>query len=163
VRELIVVQMAIRDDLTRIANRRGFVPMAQKSLNICARRKWPAAMAFFDLNGFKAINDTFGHGEGDKALIAFADRMKTTFRDSDVVARLSGDEFVALLTHSTLAQAEEIVARLRLSLAAYNREAKRGYDITFSDGIVAVDHEEGLTVEQLLSNADKLMYKNKQA
>ena len=123
----------------------------------------PASLVFFDLNGFKPINDTFGHAEGDRALVAFADHMKDTFRDSDVFARLGGDEFVVLLTNTSHELAKETIGRFRQSIERYNKEANRGYDISFSEGIVTVDAEHNHSIEELLSNADSLMYEKKRA
>ncbi|WP_413699779.1 sensor domain-containing diguanylate cyclase [Psychromonas sp. KJ10-10] len=161
--ELIAVQLAILDDLTNISNRRGFMLLAQKSLDICARKQTPISLIFFDLNGFKGINDNFGHDEGDKALIAFADIMTDTFRDSDVFARLGGDEFAVLLTGTCVERANETVYRLKQRLDEYNKEENRGYNISFSEGIVSSDMTQTQTVSSLLSKADSLMYKNKQA
>lgn len=123
--ELAAVQLATLDELTGISNRRGFITLAQNSLNICARQGISASLVFFDLNNFKPINDTFGHAEGDRALIAFAEQMKSTFRDSDVFARLGGDEFVVLLTDTSMELSEEIIKRFRQSLEIYNQEANR--------------------------------------
>ena len=161
-RELAAVQLATLDDLTRISNRRGFALLAQNSLNICARQGVPASLVFFDLNGFKLINDKFGHAEGDRALIAFADQMRSAFRDSDVFARLGGDEFVVLLTSTSTELAADIVARFRQSVEAYNQAANRGYDISFSDGIVTVESDQPHSIETLLSRADSLMYEDNQ-
>ncbi len=161
-RELVAVQLATLDDLTRISNRRGFALLAQNSLNICARQGVPASLVFFDLNGFKLINDKFGHAEGDRALTAFADQMRSTFRDSDVFARLGGDEFVVLLTNTATELAADIIARFRQSVDAYNQAAERGYDISFSDGIVTVEGDQTRSIEALLSRADSLMYEDKQ-
>ena len=160
-RELVAVQLATLDDLTRISNRRGFTLLAQHSLNICARQGVPASLVFFDLNGFKPINDKFGHAEGDRALSAFADQMRSTFRDSDVFGRLGGDEFVVLLTNTSTELAEDIIARFRQSLETYNQEAKRGYEISFSAGIVTVEGDQTRSIEALLSRADSLMYERK--
>ena len=162
-RELAAVQLATLDDLTRISNRRGFVTLAQKSINICARQGIPASLVFFDLNGFKAVNDKFGHAEGDRALITFADHMKNTFRDSDVFARLGGDEFVVLLTNTSYELAIKAIARFRKSLEIYNKKANRGYNISFSDGIVTIDLEGNHVVDDLLNSADILMYEKKRA
>ncbi|MGB5438858.1 MAG: sensor domain-containing diguanylate cyclase [Gammaproteobacteria bacterium] len=162
-RELAAVQLATLDELTRISNRMGFVTLAQNSVDLCVRSGIPASLVFFDLNGFKPINDTFGHAEGDRALVAFADHMKHTFRDSDVFARLGGDEFVVLLTNTSHELAIETISRFRQSIERYNKETNRGYDISFSEGIVTVDAEHNHSMEELLSNADSLMYEKKRA
>jgi diguanylate cyclase (GGDEF)-like protein len=160
-RELAAVQLATLDELTNISNRRGFMMLAQHALNLCARQQIPVSLVFFDLNEFKPINDTFGHAEGDRALIAFAEQMKSIFRDSDLFARLGGDEFVVLLASTSKELAERIIARSRQSLEKYNQHADRGYDISFSYGIVDFDPDRHRTVEALLIDGDAMMYKSK--
>ena len=160
-RELAAVQLATLDELTNISNRRGFMMLAQHALNLCARQQIPVSLVFFDLNEFKPINDTFGHAEGDRALIAFAEQMKSIFRGSDLFARLGGDEFVVLLTSTSKELAESIIARSRQSLEKYNQHADRGYDISFSYGIVDFDPDKHPTVEALLIDGDSMMYKRK--
>lgn len=159
--ELMAVQLATLDELTNISNRRGFIKLAQHGLNICSRHNISASLVFFDLNKFKSINDTFGHAEGDTALIAFSDNMKNTFRDSDVIGRLGGDEFAVLLTDTSLEPAEKTISRFRASIEHYNKESNPGYEISFSEGIVAIDHENDISFESLLSQADSLMYDKK--
>ena len=159
--ELMAVQLATLDELTNISNRRGFIKLAQHGLDICARHNTPASIVFFDLNEFKSINDTFGHAKGDAALIAFSDQIKKTFRDSDVIGRLGGDEFAVLLTDTSLEPAEKTISRFRNSIEQYNKKSDRGYEISFSDGIVAIDHEKNISLESLLSQADSLMYDKK--
>ena len=160
-RELTATELATMDELTGISNRRGFTTLAQKGLNMCARHSIPVSLVYLDLNDFKQINDQFGHAEGDLALITFAEAMKNTFRDSDVIARLGGDEFVVLLTNTSREVATESIDRFRDSIAQYNREAGRGYDIKFSDGIVSLAGCQNSSIEMLLSRADTLMYQNK--
>jgi len=162
-RELAAVQLATLDELTQISNRRGFIALAQKSLNICYREGLPVSLVFFDLNKFKAINDAYGHGEGDKALIVFAEKMKHSFRDADVFARLGGDEFVVLLSNTSGVSAQEIIDRFAQSLADYNQKTQSGYDILFSEGIVSPDIRQLEDIESLLEQADAVMYKNKHA
>lgn len=162
-RELAAVQLATLDELTNISNRRGFLLLAEHSLNFYKRQKIPASLVFFDLNKFKLINDTFGHAEGDIALTAFADHLKTIFRNSDLFARLGGDEFVVLLSNTSQRFAEEIISRSRQSIDRYNRDAKRGYDISFSYGIVEFNPDKHKTLEELLSDGDSVMYRYKKS
>lgn len=162
-RELAAVQLATLDELTNISNRRGFMMLAQHSLNICARQKIPAALVFMDLDKLKPINDKFGHAEGDHALMAFASQMKNLFRDSDLFARLGGDEFTVLLTNTTKQQAEEVIGRFSRSLKKYNQEAQRGYDVTFSFGIVEFNVEKRPMIDELLADGDSLMYMMKKS
>lgn len=159
--ELSAIQLATIDDLTKISNRRGFISLAQNSINLCARQETPVSMVFLDLDKFKPINDQFGHAEGDHALITFADLMRKSFRDSDVFARIGGDEFVVLLTNTEQEHAVEIVARFRGQVDTYNLQAKRGYDLCFSDGIVSMLPDQDSLVDDLLREADVLMYEKK--
>ena len=160
-RELIVTQLATLDDLTGIANRRGYIELAQASLKLCHRQDIPASLVFFDINKFKRINDNYGHAEGDRALIAFAQQMRYTFRESDVIARLGGDEFVALLPNTSVVSAEELIQRFRSAIDAYNQKARRGYNISFSSGIIAVDSDKPQSIDVLLDRADSVMYQQK--
>lgn len=160
-KELMAVQLATLDEMVHLPNRRGFMVVANKILSLCIRNNIPATLAFFDLNNFKSINDKFGHAEGDKALVAFAEQLASTFRESDVVARLGGDEFVMLLTGESKAHAEVEMLKLSASLAIRNSEANRGYDISFSYGLVDFQPEIHHSIEGLLSQADSLMYEHK--
>lgn len=157
-RELAAVQLATLDELTNISNRRGFMMLAQHSLNLCVRQKSSVSLVFMDLDKFKPINDTFGHAEGDRALTAFAQQMKAACRDSDIFARLGGDEFSMLLINVSKEHAENVVSRLRESVEIYNQVAKRGYDISFSHGIVEFNPEKHRTIDAMLADGDSLMY-----
>lgn len=160
--ELIAIQMATLDELTKLSNRRGFIKLAEHSLEICARQNIPASLIFLDLNNFKDINDKFGHTEGDRALVNFAEQLTNIFRDSDVIGRLGGDEFVILLIETSGEPAEATIYRFRNCINEFNRKANRGYQLSFSEGVVAVDNKKKNSIEELLSQADSLMYKNKQ-
>ncbi len=162
-RELVAIEMATVDDLTGIANRRGFMMLAQQGLNFCRRQGIPATLAFMDLDKFKGINDRFGHQEGDLALSAFAGQMRNDFRDADILVRLGGDEFAALLIDTTGQVAGKVVAKFGEELEKYNRQAQRGYDISFSSGIVEMNPDRHGTIEALLADGDALMYARKAA
>ncbi len=162
-RELAVVQMATVDELTGISNRRGFVSLGQHCLYLCVRQSLPASLIFMDLNKFKRINDEFGHAEGDSAIIAFAEHIKQVARVSDVFARWGGDEFVIMLANASERLAVDTMARFEQSLEKYNKKANRGYDITFSYGVVEFRPDNHLSVEALLAEGDSLMYQHKKA
>ncbi len=100
-REVATAQLAIADPLTGLNNRRGFFMHAEQLARVCERHQVPLTIAYFDLDHFKAINDQFGHDVGDEILREFAQVLERQVRESDVVARVGGDEFVALLTHAT--------------------------------------------------------------
>jgi diguanylate cyclase (GGDEF)-like protein len=123
----------------------------------------PASLLFFDLNDFKQINDTLGHAEGDRALQAFAEVLRTALRESDVIGRLGGDEFVALLTGASDAQTHEVTQRLGHLLDQRNAKLLRDYQIHFSVGQVTYDPARHGTIAELLAAADAAMYSHKQA
>ena len=99
--EMQAMEMATLDELTAINNRRGFFILAGQALRMSRRKNFPVTLVFIDLNGFKPINDRFGHAEGDTVLKFFAGALLDVSRDSDIVARLGGDEFVLLLNDAS--------------------------------------------------------------
>jgi diguanylate cyclase (GGDEF)-like protein len=162
VQDLTLVQLATIDELTQISNRRGFSALALYALSLCKRMNKPASLFFFDLDFFKEINDRFGHAEGDIALINFSKILKDVFRESDVVGRLGGDEFVALLTNANQAETSLILHRLKKVLEDFNTQNKsRGYEITYSVGVVAFDSNRHQSINDLLAEGDRLMYEQK--
>jgi diguanylate cyclase (GGDEF)-like protein len=161
--ELTALELAMMDELTMIANRRGFIVMANHSLSLCVRQGIPASLIFLDLDDFKSINDRFGHAEGDRALRAFAGRMRGTFREADLCGRLGGDEFVVLLTNAAKDTAQDTALRFSDAIDELNREADRGYKISFSIGVIEYDPEAHPNLEALLAAGDTMMYSNKRA
>jgi len=159
--ELASVQLATIDELTQISNRRGFIALAVHALNLCKRLNKPASLFFFDLDLFKEINDCYGHAEGDYALISFSKILKEAFRTSDVIGRLGGDEFVALLSNANQRETQQILQRLDQVLIDFNNQSSRGYDIAYSVGIVEFDAIRHQSINDLLADGDRLMYKQK--
>lgn len=155
--ELRAVQLAMLDDLTGLANRRGFHAIAHHALALCQRVEHPAAVLMFDLDGFKEVNDTLGHAAGDRVLQRFAERLRRSFRDSDVVARLGGDEFCVLLSGAKAEQAPNARAHLDDSL----RDETETPPIRYSVGVVQYDPERHPDVATLLEEADAHMYEDK--
>lgn len=116
---------------------------------------------FFDLNKFKPINDKFGHAEGDHALQVFASQLKSVFRVSDYLARVGGDEFVALLPNTDQKTAEAVVERFMQSLTDDSQAANRGYELSCSHGVIQYDRLKHKTIRDLLAEGDRLMYHKK--
>ncbi|HVE11612.1 MAG TPA: sensor domain-containing diguanylate cyclase [Paraburkholderia sp.] len=159
--ELTSFQLAMTDELTGLSNRRGFQVLAQHALNVCKRMERRATLLFFDLKEFKPINDRFGHAEGDRALVGFAQVLKSALRDSDVIGRLGGDEFAVLLTDCDESVCARIAERLRQQLELYNREAQRGYDVRCNVGQAVYTPDSGQTIDDLLALGDAAMYLHK--
>jgi len=161
--EIAAVQLATMDELTMLSNRRGFEALAQHSLSVCKRLERPATLLYIDLDGFKAINDTYGHAEGDRALVGFAAALRATMREADVVGRLGGDEFVALLTNADASQSMVLQQRLDDAVQALNQREQRGYQVAYSVGAVTFDPSRHGDVAALLADSDGAMYQRKQA
>ncbi|WP_305857572.1 GGDEF domain-containing protein [Balneatrix alpica] len=159
--ELMALQIATVDELTRISNRRGFSIIAEHTLKFCQRHQHHAYLLFFDMDGFKGINNTFGHLEGDRALMDFAQILKQSFRDSDVLGRLGGDEFVVLLAQTSHNQVQGILQRFASELDTFNREQGRCYQLHASVGMAHWQPEQPIDLTQLLHEADRQMYKHK--
>lgn len=160
-RELIAVQLSVLDDLTRISNRRGFLALSRYSLDLCRRQLFPSTLVFFDLDKFKQVNDTHGHAEGDRALRVFADQLRESFRTSDVFARLGGDEFVALITNVAKDTVQDLLSRFEEDLAKRCADLQLPYVVQFSHGSVEYDPLKHASIEDLLKEADALMYEKK--
>ena len=156
--ELAATLLATKDELTGLSNRRGFLALAQQSLQLCTRQAIPVSLVYLDIDRLKAINDTHGHEEGDRALTTFADRILHVCRDSDIIARLGGDEFTVLLINANEAQAEKVIDRLKESLDHDNRLLDKDYVVEFSYGITAFLPEKHETIAELLADGDALMY-----
>ena len=146
------------DELTKIANRRGFLQVARHLLPLCVRNKMDVELLFFDLDGFKALNDKFGHKAGDEALQTFAELMLKGFRDSDVVARLGGDEFAVMIAGKSVL-ADPALARMRT--LAKDEKSDFNQDLDWSVGQVRYDPDIHKNIEDLLSAADERMYEQK--
>lgn len=156
--QLRVLALATIDELTRIPNRRGFHQLASHTLAACARLQLPAALLALDLDGFKQINDLEGHEAGDRALVRFARSLLTTCREADVIGRLGGDEFCALLPGTNGAEAHAVVRRLERCIAGLNAEDPRGLPLAFSVGIAAADGADRASIDALMAEADRQMY-----
>ena len=155
--ELAGVQMASMDELTLLSNRHGFTELARLGLEACRELETPATLLCFTLDEFKHICYLYGRTKGDDALKTFADVLRIGFRESDVVGRLEGDRFVALLTGSSVVEIEAIKARLNEILDERNATAHRSYDIRFSVTQVEYDPIVHDSVEELLGEAERVM------
>ena len=162
-REISIQQLATRDELTNIPNRRGFILMAERYLDLCIRQQLNAIVIFIDLDSFKPINDLYGHAEGDRVLHLFAKVISSSCRKSDLFGRFGGDEFVLLLTQLTLSECQLLLSRIKASASNLHESLANVDTFSFSFGIAEFDPKQPLELEQLLQIADADMYKNKAA
>jgi diguanylate cyclase (GGDEF)-like protein/PAS domain S-box-containing protein len=158
-----ILAISITDHLTGLHNRRGFLTLAEQHLNLSSRTKMGMLLFFADLDGMKFINDTLGHEEGDKALIDVAMRLKETFRSSDIIARIGGDEFAILAIDTTGTSTEIIMTRLQDQFDRHNNERGRRYKISISMGVAYYDPDNPCSLDELMSRADKSMYDQKRS
>jgi two-component system cell cycle response regulator len=155
-----LLQMALKDDLTGLHNRRGFIALATQQLTWARDTGQHMVMFFADLDGLKWINDRYGHGEGDRAISLAAACIRETFRRFDVTARLSGDEFVALIMEEPGRSAEAICRRLQMNLNAC-AGAEGRYRVSMSVGVAHFDPDKPVTLQELMRQADTELYEHK--
>lgn len=153
--------LTLTDDLTGLYNHRGFFTLAEHNLKTARRAGQNSILLYADLDGLKKINDTFGHSEGSLAIAKTAAVLRQTFRNSDIVARLGGDEFAVLAQNASLDEMDNIIARLEENLRAENEQNIQGYRLSLSVGVVFIDYDSNLSVDQLIGKADKAMYDHK--
>ncbi len=159
-----IKRLSITDPLTGLYNRRGFLTFAEQHLKVSERIKRGSILLFADLDDLKIINDTKGHRKGDEALIEAAAIFKEVFRESDVIARMGGDEFAILALDTSLVPREApgiLTERLQQCIALHNARQDRDYTISMSIGVVFHDLNTPCFIDDLMSRADALMYEQK--
>jgi diguanylate cyclase (GGDEF)-like protein len=153
--------MALTDDLTGLYNRRGFLLLGTHHLRLAFRTSNPMFLFFADVDGLKTVNDCCGHIQGDALLVACAEVLKMTFRESDIVARIGGDEF-AILAQANSNNSEEIVLqRLKSAIDRMNSDVLAPYQLSLSIGVASFDTSNPMSLCELLSIADREMLHNK--
>ena len=159
--EAAIQTLSLADELTGLYNRRGFLAFCKQHLKTIRRTNKGIVMVYADLDGLKGINDSFGHKEGDRALVKTAELLKETFRSSDVLGRLGGDEFTILAAVDPDGGREKLLARLQEKFDNYNALKVSPYDLSISIGVAQLDPEASESMEDLLAAADAAMYENK--
>lgn len=153
--------LSLTDELTGLYNRRGFLTLAEQQMKTAKRLRCEIILLVADFDNLKRINDMFGHKEGDFALIKTAQILKKTFREPDVIARMSGDEFAVLMLENNASDSKTLTGRLRKELDIHNEKDKRSYKLSLSIGITRCTSERHYAIDELLEQTDKLMYENK--
>ena len=153
--------MSLTDPLTGVYNRRGAIALADQQLKVAQRLGNTMLLLFADLNHLKEINDTHGHSAGDAALVEISDVLQETFRESDIIARMGGDEFVVLAMESSSANEETLRQRLVERLEVRNCSEGNLYPLSVSIGIARFDPFEPVSFEDLVRVADQRMYTEK--
>lgn len=159
----ILEEMAIKDELTGIYNRRGFITMAQQQLKIALRTMTPLLLFFIDLDDMKQINDSLGHKAGDQALVDTARILKSTFREADILGRIGGDEFAILAIVEPKENVSTMLARLTNAINKYNQSKESLFTLALSTGTACFNPHTPVSLDELMAAADNLMYEQKKA
>ena len=155
-------RLAQRDSLTDLFNRRTFNARLEQEFAFCQEKAQPLCIMMLDVDHFKAVNDNYGHSVGDKVLIAIAEEMTHTIRQTDLIARYGGEEFIVALSNTTLEDALLIAERLRHNIAAIHQTKQPDLPkVTCSIGLAQASNEQ--SIEQLLQQADDALYQAKDA
>jgi diguanylate cyclase (GGDEF)-like protein/PAS domain S-box-containing protein len=155
--------LSLVDELTGLYNRRGFLTLAEQQLKMARRMGMNLFLLFVDLDHMKWINDTLGHSEGDAVLVEAANVLRNTFRESDLVARIGGDEFAIFVLEASLEGVDASIERLNQSLEERNRRGEKPYELSLSTGVAVWDPEVPASITELLAEADAAMYEQKRA
>ena len=153
--------LSLVDELTGLYNRRGFLAFSEQHLISVQRANKSLMVVYADLDGLKQINDSFGHKEGDRALMKTAELLRETFRSSDILGRLGGDEFTVFAAVEPEGGVETVMARLNDKFHKYNSQNASPYRLSISVGLAFMHPDETQTVEGLMAQADESMYRNK--
>lgn len=147
------------DELTNVFNRRGFLELGQRSIDVLQEVDTSGVVIFADMDGLKVINDTYGHDMGDKAIKLQAYVLKNAFRKSDIIGRLGGDEFGVVAAGMRLQDIE----KMKLKIELLNQKVSKDNDLPFviSISLGAVDLQESSSLKKLLASADKFLYEEK--
>jgi diguanylate cyclase (GGDEF)-like protein/PAS domain S-box-containing protein len=160
-----ILALSLRDDLTTLYNRRGFMTLAEQQLKTASRMKKKVALLYLDMDDLKKINDSAGHKMGDRALTEVAFILKKSFRESDILGRMGGDEYSVLAMETTTLNVDLLIQRLQDKLALFNSRssAEAGFSLSISVGACVREPDDPATVEEMLSRADQLMYEQKRS
>jgi diguanylate cyclase (GGDEF)-like protein len=157
-----VRELSMTDELTGLNNRRGFLLRGEQALRATLNDRKQALVIFVDLDGLKPVNDELGHASGDALLVAAADVLRRSFRDSDIVARVGGDEF-AILVPNAEEQPELIQGRIESQVMEANQRPGLPAPLSFSIGTASATVRTTDSLEALMAEADALMYARKRA
>jgi diguanylate cyclase (GGDEF)-like protein len=149
------------DELTGLYNRRGFFNMSAQSLYLAGRTGKTGLLIFADMDGLKNINDSYGHDEGDSAIKVMAGILSQTFAAANIIARIGGDEFAILIIDVDIQRLPFFQECIASNTGAYNQQSGKPYQISISVGAVSFKCETDITIENLLIQADKLLYEQK--
>ena len=155
--------LSLKDELTGLLNRRGFITLAEQQFKLAQRLNKKVVLHSGDMDNLKWINDSFGHKEGDAAIIEAARILRESFRQSDCIARFGGDEFVMLQLVEIDGDPDIAATRFQSAVDLFNAKGNRSYKLLMSIGTISSGPEEQVSLAELLDKADKAMYERKRS
>jgi diguanylate cyclase (GGDEF)-like protein len=155
--------LSLKDELTGLLNRRGFFTLAEQQIKIAKRKKYNMLLLIGDMDNLKQINDNLGHAEGDAAIIETADILRKSFRESDIIARIGGDEFSILHVENFGGNPTASADRLQNNFALYNEQGKKKFRLSMSVGTALCDAAGAYSINELIKQADDIMYQQKRS
>ena len=160
--EVATRELSLRDELTRLYNRRGFYVLGEQGIRLAQRAHQPFFVLFIDVDNLKVINDSMGHEIGSALLQEMADLLTGTFRELDIIARLGGDEFV-VAGNAAVTDISAAITRLEAAAWQANAARQRPYHLSYSIGLSMSGTRCTESLDTLLERADKIMYDAKRA
>lgn len=150
---------ASTDSLSQLYNRRYFINVSQQTLETTKRYRQDLSLCMLDIDHFKNVNDTYGHEVGDKVIIYCSDILKKLARQSDIVTRYGGEEFIILLPQTSLEDALALAQRIRKAIYTLKiPECDKNLTVSISIGVTQVNHEKDENISDIIQRADKALY-----
>ncbi len=154
-------RLSLLDELTGLYNRRGLISLSEQHMSLAMRTQRSLMVVYADVDGLKSINDHYGHSAGDEALMRAAKVLRRTFRRSDIIGRIGGDEFVVLAIDATPDKMNGVIERLNQSQEEENGLHTEPYPVVLSAGVEHIDPSLPLGIEEWISRADLALYEEK--
>ena len=153
--------LALSDELTGAYNRRGLLTLGEQRIKDAKRFAQSIGIVYFDIDNLKMLNDEYGHRVGDQALVKFVSLLRGVCRDSDVIARIGGDEFVAMMLTDDVSCLETACERLTESFQALDdlQDTFSGLSVSFGYRLFEADADK--TLDAMIDETDQLMYQQK--
>lgn len=156
-----LMNLSLKDELTSLYNRRGFFLLAEQQLKYAAQNSQPLLVLLFDVDSLKQINDQHGHLQGDVALTNTAEILRQTFRKSDIIARIGGDEFAVMAIDAALSCFPILKHRFHFQLNQLNSQRQQPFYLSVSIGVSGFDPAKATPLDELLFAADAALYNEK--
>ncbi len=155
--------LTVTDDLTELYNRRGFLARAEERIEMARRSGERLMMIVADVDGLKKVNDKYGHAFGSQMIVDTAHILRDSFRQTDIISRWGGDEFVVLLGTAMRSGPNVAVDRVQKKIAAFNAASGHPYTLSVSLGIAPIDITNGVDLADVFKRADEAMYRDKRS